>query len=67
MPATLSGDDTFVALSLALDAFEAAEEAWSDNIDCTFCESEDVEPTLQGHWTDAALEIEKAASALDES
>lgn len=65
MPARFSGDASYPALSRALDSYQAAEEAWRANIDCTFCDQDEVEPTLQHHWSDASIEVGKAGSALE--
>jgi hypothetical protein len=67
MPTRLHGDVSYLALSRALDEYQAAQEAWSENLDCTYCDTDDVEPTLQSHWTDASGELEKAAAALEGS
>jgi hypothetical protein len=64
-PARLDDHPGMVAMNKALVEYQAALSAWSDNIDCTSCDEDEVEPTLKSHWSRASDRVGEARSALE--
>jgi hypothetical protein len=64
-PPRLDDHPAMVAMSDALAEYRDALSAWSDNIDCTYCDTDDVDSTLQSLWSTAAESIDEARRALE--
>jgi hypothetical protein len=64
-PSRLDDHPGMVAMSDALAEYQEALSAWSDNIDCTYCDEDDVDSTLDSHWSSASDRIDDARRALD--
>jgi hypothetical protein len=64
-PSRLDRHPGMVAMNDALVEYRDALSAWSDNIDCTYCDPDDVDSTLDSHWSMASDRIDDARSALD--
>lgn len=64
-PARLDDHPGMVAMSKALVEYRDALSAWSDNIDCTYCDADEVDPTLHSHWSRASDRVDEARGALE--